>query len=134
MQLRLSISALTLFAVLVCAPAGTAQSTDDCIMCQEEPTLISERTGQRDSLNLAGFQVSVHGALECVDCHADLSGAEFPYPERLADVDCGLCHDDIGSQYKPFLQHTLPSGQIPDGHCDLHGAGLDSGVPSGPAS
>src|ERR1035438_2115157 len=38
-----------------------------------------------------------HAALECVACHVDIK--EVPHAEKLARVDCGLCHSDEQSQY-----------------------------------
>jgi hypothetical protein len=40
----------------------------------------------------------VHGSLDCVACHADLSGKELPHEEDVAPVDCGSCHDAIKAQ------------------------------------
>jgi len=114
MRRLLSMSAPLLLAGLLSGPSvGFAQSTEDCMMCHEDPSLISERTGQRVSLNLTGFQASVHGSLECIDCHADLSGAELPHAVPLAPVDCGLCHDDIAGVYKNSMHGRMVEAGAP---------------------
>lgn len=112
----LSIIVFGMMAVIGSADFCRAQSTEDCMMCHEDPSLLSERTGQRVNVNLTGFHASVHGGLECVDCHADLSGAELPHDAPLAPVDCGLCHDDIAGVYKN----------------SMHGRMVDAGAPLAP--
>jgi hypothetical protein len=48
----------------------------------------------------AVFEKSIHGAMSCVDCHADLATTtEWPHPEKLAKVDCSTCHTDPVEQY-----------------------------------
>lgn len=62
------------------------------------------------------FSESVHGKLECINCHADLEGKELPHDEDLQKVDCGTCHD--GEQ----KQHAS----------SLHGQALAKGDPLAP--
>lgn len=44
------------------------------------------------------FDRSVHGSLECRDCHADIS--ELPHPQRLKKVDCSSCHAEVAEAYQ----------------------------------
>lgn len=44
------------------------------------------------------FSSSVHGELECVDCHTEIE--EIPHPQRMGVVDCGLCHEEVVEQYQ----------------------------------
>jgi thiosulfate reductase cytochrome b subunit len=37
------------------------------------------------------YAASVHGGLDCVECHMDAS--DIPHPQRLKTVQCGECHD-----------------------------------------
>lgn len=82
-----------------------AQSVDDCMMCHEDKELTKVRDGREVSLtiDLDKFKKSIHGDMDCIDCHGDLSGAEFPHEENLQPVDCGTCHDDIAAVYNGSL-------------------------------
>ena len=97
---------LFIFLFLLCLNGyAIAQSVDDCMMCHEDRDLTGGRNGREFSayVNLKTFSGSVHADLACIDCHADLDGAELPHSEELADVDCGICHDDIAEEYNKSL-------------------------------
>jgi cytochrome b subunit of formate dehydrogenase len=56
-----------------------------------------EREGRKVSLHVDETRAkqSVHGKLDCVACHADLSGVEqYPHERNLSRVACTDCHDD----------------------------------------
>jgi len=44
------------------------------------------------------FEASVHGELECVDCHTEIE--ELPHPQHMGAVDCGACHEEVVEQYQ----------------------------------
>jgi cytochrome b subunit of formate dehydrogenase len=44
-----------------------------------------------------GFAKSVHGKLNCVDCHATLT--ETPHPSKLPPAQCASCHEQAAAQY-----------------------------------
>ncbi|MBA2848991.1 hypothetical protein G4V39_10520 [Thermosulfuriphilus ammonigenes] len=44
------------------------------------------------------FETSVHGELDCLDCHTEIS--EIPHPQRMGAVDCSSCHQEIVDQYR----------------------------------
>ena len=79
-----------------------AQSNEDCMMCHEDPELITERKGQVISMfvNLSIFGNSVHGDLDCVMCHEDADVEEFPHNDMLAPVNCGNCHDEATAKFE----------------------------------
>ena len=79
-----------------------AQSNEDCMMCHEDTDLETERQGRIKSLfvNQDLFDKSVHNDIECVICHQDAEVEEFPHPEILEPVDCGMCHDDSQEQFE----------------------------------
>jgi nitrate/TMAO reductase-like tetraheme cytochrome c subunit len=77
-------------------PAPTA---DDCLTCHDDDTL-KRANGSPIAVRKAVFQGSVHGSMNCVDCHADLAHAELPHPDKLAKVDCATCHTDEVALYK----------------------------------
>jgi cytochrome b subunit of formate dehydrogenase len=93
-------------------PGGLiGQSNDDCFMCHEDTDLTKEYQGKEVSLHidLDIFSNSIHGEMECIDCHQDLVDAEFPHDEDLETVQCGICHDDIDDVYSSSLHGELVS-------------------------
>ncbi|PKK84256.1 MAG: hypothetical protein CVT49_04620 [candidate division Zixibacteria bacterium HGW-Zixibacteria-1] len=108
------------------ASAVWSQSVDDCMMCHEDSDLTRMRNGREISLtiNLNKFKKSIHGDMDCIDCHADLSDAEFPHEENLQPVDCGMCHDDIAEIYKASLhgQVAASGGELAPKCWTCHGA------------
>ena len=81
-------------AVSAAAPAPPASpSNDDCQACHSEGPTAPAVLAQ-----------SVHHALACVDCHADLATiTEFPHADTLKAVDCGTCHHDAITQYRDSI-------------------------------
>ncbi|MEW5923943.1 MAG: cytochrome c3 family protein [Candidatus Zixiibacteriota bacterium] len=108
------------------ATAVMAQSVDDCMMCHEDRELTKIRDGREVSLtiDLDKFKKSIHGDMDCVDCHGDLSGAEFPHEENLQPVDCGMCHDDISAIYNASLhgQVAASGGKLAPKCWTCHGS------------
>jgi len=103
-----------------------AQEIDDCMMCHEDTDLTKERDGREISLyiDIDKYNKSVHADMECIDCHNDLDGVEFPHDEELEDVDCSLCHDDISDIYDKSLHgQAVRAGEKLAPQCwDCHGA------------
>lgn len=58
------------------------------------------------------FQKSVHGEFACTDCHVDAEGDS--HPEDLADVECGMCHDEIAEDYAGGIHGKLLLSGDPD--------------------
>jgi cytochrome c3-like protein len=89
MRIRIGLCAAA--AVIWFAAAASPQSAppapvnDDCLTCH-------------DAIDAKRFEASVHGPMNCVDCHAD-AGKELPHPEKLAKAACGGCHDDVAGKY-----------------------------------
>jgi predicted CXXCH cytochrome family protein len=62
------------------------------------------------------FLGSVHKEMDCISCHMDAEVEEFPHPERLEKVSCGVCHDAAEEDFM-------------DG---IHGRALKRGAPYAP--
>lgn len=74
-------------AVWFAAPvAAQAPTKEDCLTCHAEKFTPDVLTP------------SVHGPLQCVDCHSD-AGKELPHPEKLQKVACATCHGEISGEY-----------------------------------
>jgi len=95
-----------------------AQTNEDCQACHSDPELTTKRKGRTVSLyiNFKKYSGSVHQDLDCIDCHQDADVDDFPHPERLESVNCGLCHDDIEQEFK----------------ASIHGQALKRGAPYAP--
>jgi len=110
---------LVAVAALCAAPAAAAQSSakppanDDCLTCHA------------DHVDAKQFGASVHGAMACVDCHADLAKVtEFPHADTVAKVACASCHDDVAAKYRDSVHGRARSkaGLIVAPDCaDCHG-------------
>lgn len=107
-------------------PQARAQSNDDCLVCHADESLSKTRQGKSVSLFVKQdiFARSVHGELECVTCHSDLAGTEFPHNETADPVDCSICHDTIGEQFEKSLHgQTARAGASLAPRCwTCHGA------------
>jgi cytochrome b subunit of formate dehydrogenase len=83
--------------VLLVASPLLAVDNDTCLDCHDDPGFETERNGRTISLHVDYplFLKSVHGELECIDCHTDADVEDFPHEERMGRVNCGDCHDDV---------------------------------------
>lgn len=96
-----------------------AQENDDCLMCHDDPGLVSEKPGKKLSRYIPANALdhSVHKNVSCAACHVDAVVEDYPHPETLKPVDCGICHEDARDKYfrgihgQAFLQndHNAPS-------------------------
>ncbi len=79
----------------------SAQSNEECMMCHDDPELVSEADGKNRSLfvNLNKINQSPHNEVDCAFCHEDAAVEEFPHPEKLALVNCGNCHDEAMEKF-----------------------------------
>jgi len=92
-----------------------AQTDDVCMECHNDPALVGS-AGDTLYVDSERYSKSIHAGagLECVGCHADLAGnQEWPHAERLARVDCSVCHDEPFEQWKAGV-HGLPAQEKGD--------------------
>ena len=82
-----------------------AQENDDCLMCHEDEDLRGERGGKEISVwvDAGKLSESVHGDLDCIECHIDLEGIDMEHDEDVEPVDCSLCHDAQAEQHAASL-------------------------------
>ena len=100
-----------------------APTNDDCLTCHADASMAREN-GTPVHVDKDAFAASVHGPLNCVDCHADLAHAsEFPHAPALAKVDCATCHADQVALYKGSVHAQARSqGNSAAARCvDCHG-------------
>jgi hypothetical protein len=121
-----SIRALgILFLVAGWFATAVAQENSDCFGCHNDKTLTGTRGGKSFPVFVdeKKFGESVHAALTCVSCHADLEGKELPHGEGLAEVKCGTCHSSEQELHAKSLHgKAISRGDVLAPHCrDCHG-------------
>ena len=78
------------------------QENPPCFSCHSDSGKVKIKNASGISLvvNSARFAKSVHGDLDCVDCHEDMESARPPHNtgRHRSKVNCGDCHDsdDVG--------------------------------------
>jgi formate dehydrogenase gamma subunit len=101
------------------------QSVDDCMDCHSDEELtkaINDSTEISLFIELEKYQKSIHGDMECVDCHSTIEDVD--HEEELANVNCSDCHEDSEEEYNQSI-HALAAkngGQAIFSGCkDCHG-------------
>ena len=90
---------------------GWAQfSNADCLNCHGDKTLSRMVKGKTISLYLDEplFKKSIHGELECTNCHQSIK--ELPHAEKLASPDCGNCHSGMKETVSKGLHNLIKDG------------------------
>ena len=112
------------FTVLPAHAAGKSDNSEMCLGCHGDKRMSVKHGGQSMSLFVDGkrFASSVHAAVSCTGCHADLEGADFPH-QKPKKVDCGSCHGAEGEQYAKSRHGRIAGkGDSLAPHCvDCHG-------------
>ena len=75
-----AINFLNIFSFLLFIPFLYSQDNSDCLMCHEDKTLTGTRNGKTISVfvNEKKLSSSVHSGIDCISCHVDLEGSDFP--------------------------------------------------------
>ena len=92
---------LLAFLLLLSISRLSAQTNDDCLSCHDDASLSTTRAGKKVSLYIKpnALEHSVHKNIECAACHTDAAVTDFPHPENLKPVNCGICHEDAKDKY-----------------------------------
>ena len=82
-----------------------SQDNSDCLMCHEDKTLKGTKSGRTISVfvNEKIIFSSVHSEVDCIQCHVDLEGSDFPHAENVKRAVCNSCHEDIQKLYDGSL-------------------------------
>ena len=96
-----------------------------CMECHSDSSLtIEDEQGHEISLyvDLKQLQHSIHGDLQCTDCHQDIN--EIPHPEHLQRVNCGSCHETEMTQCQNGIHGSRRLAGDKDAACcvDCHGS------------
>lgn len=81
-------------AVLLVGGSASLHAQTDCLACHGDPTM-QDASGKSIGVSADKFHSSIHGSLQCQDCHTNVKG--YPHPANAAVVDCNTCHADEAS-------------------------------------
>jgi cytochrome b subunit of formate dehydrogenase len=116
--------ALVLLATLLLVPAGRSADTSaplaptlpnsECMDCHESEFKIRKKGGPKEWVGVRPelFAKSVHGSLDCIDCHDTIK--ETPHDAKLPKVDCASCHEKTAKThaFHPRLALSpVPAGE-----------------------
>jgi len=108
-----SLLVLPLLAVLVLSFAPARAQTDNgtCFDCHDDPDLESA-DGRSVGVAPKLFAASVHGDLDCVECHSTPGDFEDePHWSSYVRVDCAECHDDVAEEFDGSVHHVGRQGR-----------------------
>jgi predicted CXXCH cytochrome family protein len=103
--------ALALGALLALAAPCVALAEADCLSCHGDKSL-QDATGNNIGVDAHVFGESLHGSLQCVDCHTTIK--DYPHPDQVTRVKCESCHADqaaglAGSVHSVKAEHPCTS-------------------------
>lgn len=114
---KLKHHAVGLLALIIAlAPYGLRAQTD-CLACHADKSM---QDAQRHSIAVDGqkFGQSIHGSLQCNNCHADVK--EYPHPDHIARVDCKTCHADQATALQGSVHADGKDHPCTSCHGDAH--------------
>jgi hypothetical protein len=92
------------------ADEAPSPTNEDCMACHTDATTQRAADGKVLIVDDTRWKASIHGelAISCIDCHADLAGAEMPHADDLKPAQCASCHDKAISAHARGV-HARPS-------------------------
>jgi len=79
---------------------------------------MQDSSGHSISVDGDKFSASIHGSLQCSNCHADIK--EYPHPDHIAKVDCKTCHADEGSKLATSVHSSSKEHPCTSCHGNAH--------------
>jgi predicted CXXCH cytochrome family protein len=106
-----SFLALALAALLVAGAPRAVKAQTDCLACHGDKGM-QDASGHNISVDGLAFGASIHGSLQCGDCHAAIK--DYPHPDQITPVKCESCHADqavglAGSVHSVKAEHPCTS-------------------------
>ncbi|MBK9990959.1 MAG: cytochrome c3 family protein [Verrucomicrobia bacterium] len=83
------------------AGSTSANASASCLECHSDHTLTMRKQKREVPLfvDQARLAKSVHGSLDCVDCHEGFDGESVPHKKLVTTVDCTSCHEDMAKKH-----------------------------------
>jgi len=110
-----TVSTRTLFsaacALLFLAVPIHAKAQADCLACHADASA-QDASGKSVAVDAPKFHTSIHGSLQCGDCHSSIK--EYPHPDKVTRVKCETCHAGeaaglVGSVHSDGAEHPCTS-------------------------
>jgi nitrate/TMAO reductase-like tetraheme cytochrome c subunit len=110
-----TVSSITLVfaaaALVFCAAPAVAQASAECLTCHADASM-QDTAGHSIAVDASKFHSSIHGSLECANCHTTIKG--YPHPDKVTRVKCDTCHADeaaglAGSVHSSSADHPCTS-------------------------
>ena len=111
------IAALLLIAFALFFPARRMVAQSDCLTCHGDKTM-QNAAGHSISVDGDKFGASIHGSLQCNNCHADIK--EYPHPDHIAKVECKTCHADEASKLTGSVHSSAKEHPCTSCHGNAH--------------
>jgi len=110
---------LTLVACALLAAAAPlrAQTASECLACHADASM-QDAAGHSIGVDEHKFGSSIHGVLQCVNCHADIKG--YPHPDKIAPVKCEGCHAGEAQGLKGSVHSDGADHPCTSCHGDAH--------------
>jgi len=110
---------LTLVACALLAAAAPlrAQTASECLACHADANM-QDAAGHSIGVDEHKFGSSIHGVLQCVNCHADIKG--YPHPDKIAPVKCEGCHAGEAQGLKGSVHSDGADHPCTSCHGDAH--------------
>ena len=102
-----------------------AQSNETCMDCHEDEDMtafIKDTVEISAYIDLEVYENSIHGDMDCIDCHADIDDPE-DHNEDLEKVNCADCHEDEQAEFSTSIHAlAMEEDHIEGAECkDCHG-------------
>lgn len=107
---------LVLAGFLAAAPAQL-RGQAECLACHGDKAM-RDSAGHSLAVDADKFGASIHGSLQCGNCHADIKG--YPHPDHPAKVQCGACHADQSTALKGSVHADSADHPCTSCHGDAH--------------
>jgi predicted CXXCH cytochrome family protein len=112
-----SVTVAALFCLVLFASGPGSRAQTECLTCHSDATL-QDAQGHSVGVDGKNFGASVHGALGCNACHADITS--YPHPDKIAPVDCKTCHADQGNEIAGSVHAKVSDHPCTGCHGDAH--------------
>ncbi len=105
------------FAALLLSTPWVVRAQTDCLSCHADKTL-QDASGKSVGVDGDKFHSSIHGTLNCNDCHTSIK--EYPHPDNPAPVQCITCHADQAKAIKGSIHDGTNTQPCTGCHGDAH--------------
>jgi predicted CXXCH cytochrome family protein len=102
--------------VLLIAPLRVVAQSE-CLACHGDKTM-QDSAGHSIAVDGDKFSASIHGSLQCNNCHADIK--EYPHPDHIAKVDCKSCHAEEASKMASSVHSSSKEHPCTSCHGSAH--------------